>query len=123
MTTMGWEKFGDETRGDTDDYTMVSVRKESRHTWSEWGESELDYVLGLLEREEWQHRGACNGMDPNLFFPSRGEPMSEIRAVCSTCPVRRECAEAGLMEKWGMWGGTSERERRRIRRDRNREAA
>ena len=72
----------------------------------------------------WQDRGACRGVDPGLFFPARGESLAAARAVCAGCPVRRECLEHALAqpEKFGVWGGTSERERRVLRRDRRRQA-
>jgi len=62
--------------------------------------------------------GACAGVDPELFFPERGASTREAKTVCSTCPVRAECLGWALTnhEKFGIWGGTSERERRRIKR-------
>lgn len=66
--------------------------------------------------------GACRGMDTNLFFPSSGGNQSCVAAkqVCAGCGVRVECLEFALAERevWGVWGGTSEKERRRIRRER-----
>lgn len=63
---------------------------------------------------------ACAGLDPNLMFPERGESTAEAKAVCAGCLVRAECLEFALVEviKHGLWGGTSERERRRLRRER-----
>ena len=75
----------------------------------------------LLEWEPsppWMRDAACRGMDPELFFPERGASPAdyeEARAVCATCPVRQECAEYAVPEKHGIWGGLSERERRRVR--------
>ena len=68
----------------------------------------------------WHSYAACANVDPDLFFPERGESTSEAKAVCFTCPVREECLEYALRagEKFGIWGGMSERERRRIRRAR-----
>jgi WhiB family redox-sensing transcriptional regulator len=68
----------------------------------------------------WTGRAACLGCDPDLFYPSRGESCVEAKAVCQVCPVRTECLEFALAtgETLGIWGGTSERERRRIRRER-----
>lgn len=59
-------------------------------------------------------------MDPALFFPERGEDAAEPKAVCRLCPVRTECLEHALRyrEKQGVWGGTSDRDRRRIVRNR-----
>jgi len=72
------------------------------------------------ERERWQDRSNCLGVDPDLFFPERGASTKEAKAVCCGCEVRMECLEYALRngEKFGIWGGLSERERRRIRRQR-----
>ncbi|MFP5322758.1 MAG: WhiB family transcriptional regulator [Acidimicrobiia bacterium] len=69
--------------------------------------------------------GACRGADPDLFFPDRGESLEPAKAVCAECVVRDECLEFALAagERFGVWGGTSERERRRIRRQRRIAAA
>lgn len=72
-----------------------------------------------IEREEvWQDLGACVGVDPDLFFPERGQSTREAKEICRTCPVKEECLEWALTrtEPFGIWGGTSERERKRIRR-------
>lgn len=62
--------------------------------------------------------GACHGIDPDFFHPERGISTAEARAVCVPCPVRTDCLRWALArnERYGVWGGTSERERRRIRR-------
>lgn len=62
--------------------------------------------------------GACLGLDPDLFFPARGEDTSEAKAVCRECAVQGECLEWSIAhgEKFGIWGGASERERRKLRR-------
>ena len=76
----------------------------------------------LIGEEElrWQDRAACLGMDPDLFFPERGASTREAKSICRSCPVRVDCLEFALAngEKFGIWGGMSERERRRIRRAR-----
>lgn len=70
---------------------------------------------------EWAKLGNCLGCDPDLFFPERGASTREAKAVCGACVVKDECLEFALRtnEKFGIWGGTSERERRRMRRARN----
>jgi hypothetical protein len=62
--------------------------------------------------------GECRGADSNLFFPERGEDTSLAKSICKDCPVRKGCLEYALanVERQGIWGGTSERERRQIRR-------
>ena len=64
----------------------------------------------------WRERANCLGVDPDLFFPERGEPLRQVKAVCAGCEVRSECLAEGLHERFGVWGGTSERERRALRR-------
>ena len=68
----------------------------------------------------WRNKANCLGVDPDLFFPERGVSTREAKAVCQGCVVRKECLEYALVngEKFGIWGGMSERERRRIRRAR-----
>lgn len=62
----------------------------------------------------------CRGVDPDLFFPEKGASVKEAQRVCSGCVVRDECGEYALArgERFGIWGGMSERERRRIRKAR-----
>jgi WhiB family transcriptional regulator, redox-sensing transcriptional regulator len=74
---------------------------------------------GPAERR-WQEQANCLGVDPDLFFPERGASTKEAKAVCRGCEVRAECLEYALShgEKFGIWGGLSERERRRVRRQR-----
>jgi WhiB family redox-sensing transcriptional regulator len=69
---------------------------------------------------QWQDEANCLGVDPDLFFPERGASTREAKEVCRACAVRSECLEFALAngEKFGIWGGLSERERRRIRRQR-----
>ncbi|MGH9149818.1 MAG: WhiB family transcriptional regulator [Acidimicrobiales bacterium] len=75
----------------------------------------------LQEDRTWQLRANCLGVDPDLFFPDRGASTREAKAVCRACVVRGDCLEYAIEngEKFGIWGGLSERERRRIRRARN----
>ena len=68
----------------------------------------------------WQSRANCMGVDPELFFPERGASTREAKEVCRGCVVREDCLEFAIAngEKFGIWGGMSERERRRVRRAR-----
>ena len=70
--------------------------------------------------ESWQAFANCLGVDPDLFFPERGASTKEAKQGCQGCVVREDCLEYALAngEKFGIWGGLSERERRRIRRQR-----
>jgi WhiB family redox-sensing transcriptional regulator len=69
------------------------------------------------QKPAWVAEGACIGVDPEWFFPDRGEDVRRAKAICATCPVKDECLEYALenREKFGIWGGTSERERRGMR--------
>ena len=69
---------------------------------------------------DWKDSSNCLGVDPDLFFPERGASTREAKEVCRGCIVRVDCLEYALLngEKFGIWGGMSERERRRIRRQR-----
>lgn len=69
-------------------------------------------------RENWQDQANCLGVDPDIFYPERGESHEEAKKVCNGCIVRADCLSYALQrrEKYGIWGGTSERERRRIQR-------
>ena len=68
----------------------------------------------------WQRFANCLGVDPDLFFPERGASTREAKEVCRGCVVRDDCLDYALAhgEKFGIWGGMSERERRRVRRAR-----
>jgi WhiB family redox-sensing transcriptional regulator len=77
---------------------------------------------------EWVHRAKCRDVDPELFFPvgTTGPAAAQIdaaKAVCLQCTVRDDCLEWAIAtgQDAGVWGGTSEEERRSIRRARRRE--
>jgi WhiB family redox-sensing transcriptional regulator len=67
----------------------------------------------------WQDRALCAQTDPEAFFPEKGGSTREAKRVCRSCEVRAECLEYALEndERFGIWGGLSERERRRIKRE------
>ena len=76
--------------------------------------------IPVTEDKSWQDLANCLGGDPDVFFPARGASTREAKEVCGGCVVREDCLEYALAngEKFGIWGGMSERERRRIRRQR-----
>ena len=76
--------------------------------------SDVIYYLTSFEEREWVDRAACKGMDPNIFFPERGDTATYRKAieVCSGCPVRAECREYGDKEATGIWGGASTKRRK-----------
>lgn len=79
-------------------------------------------VLELGE-EPWRATANCQNAPSALFFPERGEPADRAKALCARCPVRQECLDFAIErgERFGVWGGLSERERRPIRKAYNRE--
>ena len=79
-----------------------------------------DSVPDLLARPAWHENAACSGLGNELFFAqSRSVTQARAaRAVCAVCPVLEQCREAGLGEEYGIWGGTTERDRRILRRER-----
>ena len=79
-------------------------------------------VPGLFaedEEESWQDRALCAQTDPEAFFPETGGSTREAKKICTGCEVKAECLEYALAndERFGIWGGLSERERRRIKRE------
>lgn len=65
----------------------------------------------------WQERSLCAQTDPEAFFPEKGGSTREAKKVCLGCEVRSECLEYALAndERFGIWGGLSERERRKLK--------
>ena len=65
----------------------------------------------------WQERALCAQTDPEAFFPEKGGSTREAKRVCMSCEVRAECLDYALAkdERFGIWGGLSERERRRVK--------
>jgi WhiB family transcriptional regulator, redox-sensing transcriptional regulator len=74
--------------------------------------------MGLLMPEPWTAEALCQETEPELFFPERGGSTQAAKAVCEACDVREECLAYALSrrERFGIWGGLSERERRRLTR-------
>ena len=70
----------------------------------------------VSDNEGWQSRALCAQTDPEAFFPERGGSTREAKKVCLSCEVRDECGEYAMMndERHGVWGGLSERERRKL---------
>lgn len=65
----------------------------------------------------WQDSALCAQTDPESFFPEKGGSTREAKAVCQSCDVRSECLDYALAndERFGIWGGLSERERRKLK--------
>src|ERR1700754_351723 len=71
-----------------------------------------------FDDDQWQERGLCAQTDPEAFFPEKGGSTREAKRICLGCEVRDRCLEYALAhdERFGIWGGLSERERRRLKR-------
>jgi WhiB family redox-sensing transcriptional regulator len=84
-------------------------RSEHQNIWS---------PFGGLEAPDWQERALCAQTDPEAFFPEKGGSTREAKRICAGCEVRAECLEYALAfdERFGIWGGLSERERRKLKR-------
>ena len=84
------------------------------------GSMDVNVMLDGKQDQGWQIQANCMGVDPDLFFPERGASTKEAKEVCRGCVVQNDCLEYALAigEKFGIWGGMSERERRRLRRAR-----
>ena len=81
-------------------------------------------VPGVRKNEDdealaWQADALCAQTDPEAFFPEKGGSTREAKRICEGCEVRSECLDYALAndERFGIWGGLSERERRKLRRE------
>ncbi len=85
---------------------------------SNLADADLNALFGLPEESGWQERALCSQTDPEAFFPEKGGSTREAKRICTGCEVRGECLEYALEndERFGIWGGMSERERRRLKR-------
>ena len=86
-------------------------------------ESAFEFDLSHLPKDPmppdmWQDRAACYGIDPEVFFPASEEDAGLALSYCSTCSIRETCLSWALKnrERYGVWGGLTEQQRRRISR-------
>ena len=72
----------------------------------------------------WRQRAACRGVEPDIFYPVSEDDAEEAKGICAECSVQETCLEFALSnrERDGVWGGATERERRRMVRQRRRSA-
>jgi WhiB family transcriptional regulator, redox-sensing transcriptional regulator len=77
-----------------------------------------DPLDGFPEPPPWIGDAVCATTDPEAFFPEKGGSTREAKQICASCTVQAECLDWALDrdERFGIWGGLSERERRRIKR-------
>jgi WhiB family redox-sensing transcriptional regulator len=102
--------------------TMTFDRQQAIEQLQWWRSQHQGVVISQADwdREGWREHANCKGINANLFFPEQGASGRDVDAaklVCAGCTVRRPCLQYALdnYEMIGIWGGTSERERRRIR--------
>jgi WhiB family redox-sensing transcriptional regulator len=104
------------------DYVSASERSGDRiGTGNALGGPGIAGLLGIgmePDAESWQEQALCAETDPEAFFPEKGGSTREAKKICTGCEVKAECLEYALAndERFGIWGGLSERERRRLRR-------
>jgi WhiB family transcriptional regulator, redox-sensing transcriptional regulator len=75
-------------------------------------------MLAMIENLPWAGEAKCLQAEPDTFFPEKGGSTREAKRICGGCQVRDECLEYALAndERFGIWGGLSERERRKLKR-------
>ncbi|NNC75795.1 MAG: WhiB family transcriptional regulator [Acidimicrobiia bacterium] len=78
--------------------------------------SELILQVPITEERPWLVFGACRQVESDLFFPASKAQELEALRICATCPVRDECFAHAIesREAYGVWGGTTEKQRRRL---------
>ena len=101
---------------------MWSSQEDRAVEWDDDPTEELGVLVDLFgvaeEEQEWQENALCAQTDPEAFFPEKGGSTREAKRICQGCDVRAECLEYALAHdvRFGIWGGLSERERRRLKR-------
>jgi len=77
-----------------------------------------DHIEDWLTPPEWHNQAACTFIGGDEWFPEKGGTTREAKKVCATCPVQNECLQYALDhdERYGVWGGLSERDRRKLQR-------
>lgn len=70
----------------------------------------------FINFEPWMEDAVCRQVDNELWYPEKGESTQPAKKICAHCPVVAECLEYALKnkERFGVWGNTSERERRKL---------
>lgn len=75
----------------------------------------------ILAERPWAVFASCKSEEATSFFPQTKEEESSALAICGICPVQQDCLDHALetSERFGVWGGTTERERQKLRRTRS----
>jgi WhiB family transcriptional regulator, redox-sensing transcriptional regulator len=91
---------------------------------------DVDWQGSDWQKREWRRQGACAGAEPDLFFPisataAAAPQVARAKAICADCPVRSACLGFAMAHRdlSGIWGGTTDEERRKTRRSRTRSAS
>ncbi len=81
-------------------------------------------MFSKVEARNWCLRAKCINLDTSEFYPGRGESTVVIKTICRGCSVVKPCLEFAMRnkERFGIWGATSERERRKMRSAQHRNA-
>ena len=84
---------------------------------SDWACQGFDSPSTTSNPLAWQSDSLCAQTDPEAFFPEKGGSTRDAKKICASCEVRSQCLEYALAndERFGIWGGLSERERRKLR--------
>ncbi len=101
-----------------EEFTVVDMQVVTRAGTRQAQGAMLGLVpLSHVEALRWQEQALCAQTDPEAFFPEKGGSTREAKKVCLSCEVRVDCLEYALEqdERFGIWGGLSERERRRLK--------
>lgn len=95
----------------------ISITGTYRTEGTEYAPEEAVPWADAEAEQSWQERALCAQTDPEAFFPEKGGSTREAKKVCIGCDVRAECLEYALAhdERFGIWGGLSERERRKLK--------
>ena len=72
-------------------------------------------IQNVEEKNQWRNHAACRNFPPDIFFPGVGESSDLAMSICAECPVKYICLEENIEEFAGIYGGTSGRERRKLR--------
>lgn len=78
-----------------------------------------DALAACTAQQDWAAPAACTQADPAVFYPGQGQRSRAAKRICLACPVRLDCLTwaLGRNERYGVWGGLGESDRRRLRRE------
>lgn len=100
------------------EFTCTSCDKARQWTRTARAKARMGVPVVSRPRPEWHADGLCSQVDGDLWFPEKGGSTRDAKRICLSCPVLVECRSYALAheERFGIWGGLSERERRQLRR-------